>query len=108
MRFTDKVCLVTGAGSGIGKATALQMANEGGKVLVIDRNPEGGKAVVDQITNAKGTALLSQADVGKVEDIQRAVDMALHNWGRIDILVNNAAMMTFKKIVDLSMKNGTW
>ncbi|MEJ7826775.1 MAG: SDR family oxidoreductase [Segetibacter sp.] len=104
MRFTDKVCLVTGAASGIGKATALQMANEGGKVLVIDRNPEGGKAVVDQITNARGTALLSQADVGKVEDIQRAVDMALHNWGRIDILVNNAAMMTFKKIVDLSIE----
>lgn len=104
MRFTDKVCLVTGAGSGIGKATALQMSNEGGKVLVIDRNPESGKAAVDEITNAKGTALFSQADVGKVEDIQRTVDMALQNWGRIDVLVNNAAMMTFKKIVDLSIE----
>jgi NAD(P)-dependent dehydrogenase (short-subunit alcohol dehydrogenase family) len=104
MRFTDKVCLITGAGSGIGKATALQMANEGGKVLVIDRNPEGGKATVDEITNAKGTALFSQTDVGKAEDIQRAVDIALQNWGRIDVLVNNAAMMTFKKIVDLSIE----
>ncbi len=66
MRFTDKVCLVTGAGSGIGKATALQMANEGGKVLIIDRNPESGKATVNEITNAKGTALFSQTDVGKV------------------------------------------
>lgn len=104
MRFTDKVCLVTGAGSGIGKATALQMANEGGKVLVIDRNPEGGNATVNEITNAKGTALFSQTDVGKPEDIQRTVDMALQNWGRIDVLVNNAAMMTFKKIVDLSIE----
>ncbi len=104
MRFTDKVCLVTGAGSGIGKAAALQMANEGGKVLVIDRNPEGGKSTVDEITNAKGTALFSQTDVGKPEDIQRTVDMALQNWGKVDVLVNNAAMMTFKKIVDLSIE----
>ncbi len=104
MRFTDKVCLITGAGSGIGKATALQMANEGGKVLVIDRNPEGGNATVNEITNAKGTALFSQTDVGKPEDIQRTVDMALQNWGRVDVLVNNAAMMTFKRIVDLSIE----
>jgi glucose 1-dehydrogenase len=104
MRFTDKVCLVTGAGSGIGKAAALQMANEGGKVLVVDRNPEGGKSTVDEITNANGTALFSQTDVGKPEDIQRTVEMALQNWGKVDVLVNNAAMMTFKKIVDLSIE----
>jgi NAD(P)-dependent dehydrogenase (short-subunit alcohol dehydrogenase family) len=104
MRFTDKVCLITGAGSGIGKATALQMGREGGKVLIIDRNPESGKATVDEIINAGGGALFSQTDVGKAEDIQRAVDMAVQQWGKIDVLVNNAAMMTFKKIVDLSLE----
>jgi NAD(P)-dependent dehydrogenase (short-subunit alcohol dehydrogenase family) len=51
-----------------------------------------------------GTALFSQTDVGKPEEIQRSVDKALQNWGRIDVLVNNAAMMTFKKIVDLSIE----
>lgn len=104
MRFTDKVCLITGAGSGIGKATALQMAREGGKILIVNRSPESGKATVDEITNAKGEAIFSQTDVGNPEDIQRSVDMALQNWGRIDVLVNNAAMMTFKRIVDLSIE----
>jgi NAD(P)-dependent dehydrogenase (short-subunit alcohol dehydrogenase family) len=58
MRFADKVCLITGAASGIGKATALQMAKEGGKILVIDRNPESGKAAVDEINNAGGYSAL--------------------------------------------------
>jgi glucose 1-dehydrogenase len=104
MRFSDKVCIVTGSTSGIGKATALQMAAEGGKVLIIGRNEEDGKATVEEITKANGTALFSRTDVGNIEDIQRTVNMALENWGKIDVLVNNAAMMTFKKIVDLSVE----
>jgi glucose 1-dehydrogenase len=102
MRFTNKVCLVTGAGSGIGRAAALQFANEGGKVVVIDRSEAGGNETVTLIQQAKGEAIFSKCDVGVEEDIKAAVQLALDKWGRIDVVVNNAAMMTFKKITDLS------
>ncbi|MDD5463478.1 MAG: glucose 1-dehydrogenase [Methylococcales bacterium] len=102
MRFDKKVCLITGAASGIGKATAVQMALEGGRIMVIDRNPEKGQQTVDEIVKAHGTALFSQADVGKEDEIKAAVDLALRQWGKVDVLVNNAAMMTFKKILDLT------
>jgi glucose 1-dehydrogenase len=104
MRFADKVCIVTGSTSGIGKATAMQMASEGGKVVIIGRNADEGNATVEEIRKNNGTALFSQADVGNIDDIHRTVEMALENWGKIDVLVNNAAMMTFKKIVDLSVE----
>ena len=102
MRFSDKVCLVTGAGSGIGRATAQRFALEGGKVLVIDRNETGGQETVDLIKQSKGEALFSKCDVGVEDQIKNSVQLALDTWGRIDVLVNNAAMMTFKKIIDLT------
>lgn len=102
MRFTEKVCLVTGAGSGIGRAAALRMAAEEGKVVVIDRDEKGGQETVDLITNKKGTAIFSKCDVGSEVEIKAAVDLALQQWNRIDVVVNNAAMMTFKKLVDLT------
>lgn len=101
MRFTGKVCLVSGAGSGIGRATALHFAQEQGMVVVIDRDEKGGQETVDMITAAGGKAIFSHCDVGVEEDIQRSVNLALDTWNKIDVLVNNAAMMTFKKIVDL-------
>jgi glucose 1-dehydrogenase len=102
MRFTNKVCLVSGAGSGIGRATAVRMAAEGGNVVVIDRNEEGGNETVEIITQSNGTAIFCKTDVGVEAEIKAAVDAALSKWNKIDVLVNNAAMMTFKKIIDLS------
>jgi len=102
MRFNNKVCIVTGAGSGIGRATALRLASEGGSVSVIDRNEEGGNETVDLISKQKGTASFIKCDVGIEDEIKQAVDKTLEKWGRIDVLINNAAMMTFKKIVDLT------
>jgi NAD(P)-dependent dehydrogenase (short-subunit alcohol dehydrogenase family) len=102
MRFEKKVCIVTGAGSGIGRATAMRMAGEGGDVVVVDRNDEAGNETVELITQQKGSAIFCKADVGVEEDIKAVVDSALARWQKIDVLVNNAAMMTFKKIVDLS------
>ncbi len=104
MRFTNKVCLVTGSGSGIGRAAALRFASEEGKVLVIDRDEKGGQETVDMITQAKGTAIFSKCDVGVEQEIQASVQLALDRWGKIDVLVNDAAMMTFKKIIDLSVE----
>ncbi len=102
MRFTNKVCLVTGAGSGIGRATALRFASEGGQVVVIDRDEKGGQETVDIITKNNGTAIFSKCDVGNEDEIKASVDLAIATWKKIDVLVNNAAMMTFKKIVDLT------
>jgi len=102
MRFQEKVCLVTGSGSGIGRATAVMFASEGAKVMVIDREEKGGMETVDMITHAGGQAIFSKADVGKEEEILASVDLAIKTWQKIDVLVNNAAMMTFKKITDLT------
>jgi glucose 1-dehydrogenase len=102
MRFSDKVCIVTGAGSGIGRAAALQFATEGGLVAVIDRTEKSGNETVNLITQKNGTGIFIKCDVGNEEEIKTAVDKTVEKWGKIDVLVNNAAMMTFKKLVDLS------
>jgi glucose 1-dehydrogenase len=102
MRFTDKVCLVTGAGSGIGRATAERFGAEGGKVVIIDRNEQGGKETVDRINQNKGEAIFSKCDVSNEDEIKAAIQLAIDTWKRIDVVVNNAAMMTFKKLVDLT------
>lgn len=102
MRFTNKVCLVTGAGSGIGRAAAIRFASEEGLVVVIDRDETGGNETVDIITKMNAKAIFSKCDVGNEDEIKASVDLALSTWQRIDVLVNNAAMITFKRIVDLS------
>jgi NAD(P)-dependent dehydrogenase (short-subunit alcohol dehydrogenase family) len=101
MRFTDKVCLVTGGGSGIGKATCEQFAREGGKIVVVDLKEEHGNQSVQSITEAGGQAFFVKADVGNPADVKASIKAAVGKWGRIDVVVNDAAMMTFKPIVDL-------
>jgi glucose 1-dehydrogenase len=105
MRFTDKVSLVTGGGSGIGRATCLRLAAEGSRVAVIDLSPQHGNDTVDQITRAGGQALFARADVGNIDDVRAAVRATLERWQSIDVLVNNAAMMTFKPVVDLPVED---
>lgn len=102
MRFTNKICIVTGAGSGIGKATAQRLANEGGQVVVIDRDEKGGNETVQLINSQDGSAIFIKCDVGIENEIKTAVDITVEKLGRVDILINNAAMMTFKKIIDLA------
>lgn len=101
MRFSGRVCFVTGAGSGIGKAVAKQFAAEGGKVAVVDLNEQHGNQTVQEITTAKGEAVFVKCNVGDPSQIQSAVKTALDKWERIDIVVNDAAMMTFKPVLEL-------
>lgn len=101
MRFTDKVCIVTGGGSGIGRATCERFASEGGSVLVVDINAQHGNETVQAITTAGGQALFAATDIADPAQVQAAVNRAVQRWNKIDILVNNAAMMTFLPIVDL-------
>jgi NAD(P)-dependent dehydrogenase (short-subunit alcohol dehydrogenase family) len=101
MRFSDKVCIVTGGGSGIGRAACRRFAAEGAKVLVAELNAEHGNQTVGLIAGDGGEAVFAGCDVGKAADIAAAVKSAVDRWKRIDIVVNNAAMMTFLPVVDL-------
>jgi NAD(P)-dependent dehydrogenase (short-subunit alcohol dehydrogenase family) len=100
MRFKDKVCLVSGGGSGIGKATCLRLAREGGRVAVLDINDDGNETV-QEITKAGGEAIFVKTDVSNSSQVQAAVKAAVEKWGAVHVVVNDAAMMTFKPIVEL-------
>jgi glucose 1-dehydrogenase len=102
MRFKDKVCLVTGGGSGIGRSTCERFAREGGKVVVVDINEEHGSETARAITSAGGQAIFAKADVSVSAEVQSAVKAAVDQWGKIDVLVNNAAIMTFEPVVQLA------
>ncbi|MDE2572269.1 MAG: SDR family NAD(P)-dependent oxidoreductase, partial [bacterium] len=70
MRFSNKTCIVTGGGSGIGRATCVRMAAEGGRVVVADLHEDTAQATVDQITAAGGQAIWIQVDVGDSAQVQ--------------------------------------
>lgn len=88
----NKVALVTGATSGIGKATALTLAKAGAKVVLSGRRAPEGAAVVKEIEAAGGTAHFVQTDIAKEEDVQRLIDETVKTYGRLDIAVNNAGV----------------
>ncbi len=92
MRLADRVAIVTGAGSGIGRATALLFAREGAKVVVADSDPERGEETADLIEKDRGKATFVQADVSKARDAKHMVKTALDTYGTLDVLVNNAGV----------------
>ncbi len=87
-----KVALVTGAGSGIGRAIALGMAKEGARVVVADIMEKSGQATVREIKDAGGDAVFARADVSQESDARMLVDKAVEIWGRLDCAVNNAGI----------------
>jgi NAD(P)-dependent dehydrogenase (short-subunit alcohol dehydrogenase family) len=90
MRLKDKVAIVTGAGTGLGRAIALMFGREGATVSLNGRRAEPLEKAAAEIRQAGGTALVSAGDVTKEADVARLVDTALKTFGRLDILVNNA------------------
>lgn len=91
-RVAGKAAVVTGSTSGIGKGTAELLAAEGARVIVTGRNAEAGEAVCRGIAERGGTARFVQADVARQADCQRLIQAAVEIYGRLDILVNNAAI----------------
>jgi NAD(P)-dependent dehydrogenase (short-subunit alcohol dehydrogenase family) len=92
MDFTDKVALITGAGNGIGRATALAFAKAGAKVVVVDRDVDGGEATAGIIRQQGGEAKFVAADVTKSADVAGYVKAALDTYGKIDCFFNNAGI----------------
>lgn len=102
MRFQNKTCLVTGGASGIGKAICDRLALEGANVLLIDIQ-DSGEAVANELSSTTGRQVIfKKTDVSVYAEVETAVNLAMHMWGKIDVLVNNAAIMTFKPITELS------
>ncbi|MCY9659986.1 SDR family NAD(P)-dependent oxidoreductase [Paenibacillus chondroitinus] len=92
MRLQDKVVLITGAGSGIGKSTALLFAQEGATVIVNDLDETKGRETVSEIKDNGGEALFLHADVTNPEHVKTMVETAIAEFGRIDVLFNNAGI----------------
>ncbi len=104
MRLNNKVALITGGTSGIGKATATLFAKEGAKVAITGRSPERGAAVTDQIKQNGGSAIFHRADVSLASDCQRAVEQTLEAFDRLDILFNNAGVFYPQTALECSEK----
>jgi len=100
--LNGKVTLITGGASGIGRATAILFAQEGGAVAVVDINAEQGQAVVQEIESQGGRAIFILCDVTRAEDCRRAVDTLLELLGRLDILFNNAGIIRRADVVELT------
>lgn len=92
-RFHEEIAIVTGGGTGVGRATALAFAKEGARVAVANRNAETGQATVAAIKEAGGDALFVQTDVSKERDVQNLVSAVLDRFGKLDLLVNNAGVL---------------
>src|SRR5215469_14692000 len=92
--LAGKIAVVTGAASGIGRAIAIMFASEGASVVIADVTEEpveGGERTVDHITRAGGTATFHKTDVGRWEDVDDLIDATVERYGRLDVMVNNAA-----------------
>ncbi|MCC7484809.1 MAG: beta-ketoacyl-ACP reductase [Burkholderiales bacterium] len=101
-RLVDKVAIITGAGRGIGQATALKFASEGARVVVCDVSPEWIEDTVERIHRMGGQAMGRTADVRKLPELRAMVGEVIDRWGRVDCLVNNAGI-----VMDAQLKNMT-
>src|SRR5438552_1616747 len=119
MRLEEKVALVTGGGSGIGRATALLFAQEGAVVVVADYRPEDGEATADAVKQQGGRATFVRADVTQAGDVEAMVRATVEAYGRLDVVHNNAGVFpregpahelledVWDRIIDTNLK-GVW
>ena len=108
MRLKEKVALITGAGSGIGREAALLFAKEGAKVVAVDMNDAAGKETVVAVEKEAGRAVFVHADVSRSVDVEAMVAAAKKTYGRLDVLFNNAGIFPANDGSVLETDEKTW
>lgn len=102
MTLQDKVSIITGGGSGIGRATALKFAKEGAKVIVAEFNEVTGQETVNLIKEAGGTAVFKKVNVADFKEVEAVVEFAVETYGGLDVIFNNAGIGANKPFLDHS------
>ena len=102
-RLAGKVAIITGATSGMGRDTAYIFAAEGAKVVIVGRNEERAKKVVDKIKADGGEAMYVIADMSDLDNVGAIVDKTVEAYGTVDILYNNAGMLSLSTIEEITM-----
>ena len=117
MKLQGKIAVVTGAGSGNGRAIALEYSKEGATVVVLNRTKEKGEETLDLIMKQGGEGIALQCDVGNIEKLKETMDSVIEKYGRIDILVNNAGVFDgqnnyettseedFDRVININLKS---
>lgn len=102
MKLQGKIAIVTGAASGIGRASAIAFAREGAKVVVVDVDEHNGAQTAAGINAEGNKAFFAKADVSREADIKQVVEIVIARWGRIDILFNNAGVVLVKSLEEMT------
>lgn len=110
MRFHNKVVLVTGATSGIGRITAMAFAREGAKVVIAGRRAAEGDALVKELKSHQADALFVQTDVSHEDQVKRLIELTCKTFGRLDVAFNNAGVegIPFKQTHEQTVENYRW
>lgn len=104
MKLKDRIVVVTGAGSGIGRACAIESAKEGAIVIAADINLQGADETVKEIALNKGNAVAFKTDVSKPESVKQLVEFTIMSFKKADVLINNAAIQVNKTIEDITFE----
>ena len=99
-RLRDRVVLITGGGSGIGREMAKQFASEGAALVIADRHLDAAQGTVDLITTAGGSAIATETDVSQSDQVAAMAETALKRFGKVDVLINNAGLSVGDTILD--------
>ncbi|MFS0557770.1 SDR family NAD(P)-dependent oxidoreductase [Brevibacillus sp. 179-C9.3 HS] len=103
-RLAEKVAIITGGGTGIGKTTAIRFAKEGAKVIVTDINLDSASQTVAEIKEAGGEAIAIAHDVSREEQWQQVVEATIQQYGKVDILFNNAGIYMIKPLAEITLE----
>jgi NAD(P)-dependent dehydrogenase (short-subunit alcohol dehydrogenase family) len=104
MKLKDRVTVITGSASGIGRASAVEFAKEGATLVLADLNLDGARETVKQIESTGGRSVAIRTDVSAAESVQDLVEQTLHAFGRVDVLFNNAAIQVNKTVEDTTVE----
>jgi len=104
VRLQNKTAIITGAGNGIGRQTALTFTKEGAKVVVADINKKAGNTTVEDILREDGTAMFIKANIADAEQVNAMVRTTVETYGAVDILVNNAGIVADARLVKMDLE----